>query len=110
MVKYNKDILLYNYVNALCELKINEISDYLDDCILINLVNSNEVLDKGSYIELLIEKLTNKEIKIDRCTPYEANKGLSIITLDGIKIVSFYEFDSDNKKIIKLDDYWFKIF
>ncbi len=110
MNKYNKDNLLYNYVNSLCELKINEISDYLSDVILINLVNTEEVLDKGSYIELLIEKLTNKKIKIERCTPYDGNKGISVITIDELKIVSFYEFDLENKKIVKLDDFWFRIF
>ena len=108
--------LIYDYIRAIEKADIKSIEELISDEALIELVNTFETYDKGSYLEYLNLKMIDSAITISRCSDYNKDnekKGFSIVTYKSdtnYKVVSFYDIDKDNNKINRIEEYWFNIF
>ena len=110
LYKY-KEEKLYDYILALEDNDLKKIDAIINDNTIINLINTNEILDKPSYIEFLNDKMINgyfEKFNVERLTPYNEENVILIYTIKGYKVVSLININ-DNK-ISNIDDYWFKIF
>lgn len=106
-----KEEKLYNYIVSLQNNDLKAIANIISDEALIEFVNTSETLDKLSYIDFLNDKMVNgnfEKYSVERLTPYNDNNVILIYTIKGFKVVSL--IDLLNDKIIKIDEYWFKIF